>query len=356
MSNTLIKYSNNIISIISKKLSTMPKALLTLECPRSKLHQLCYAGMSIPIIILIYTFILENSLSFHIDGVPHDARERLSLLGLNLAPRDCIQIFKSRTLSTFFKSNEFTNILLDQRSREIVEEWIQKNDGERQVNTVFEELLFPQCSKNVLFLDIGANVGYYGIKATKFGCKSYLFDPQPGCIEIIENNLCLNFRHDDTIASVPFGLAKEAKDIVVPSTGCSGTFSLVHGLYEKPKEDFRTRLLDLGILRNVPNSSLIVKIDTEGNELDLLKGMLDLVREGKIRDIIVEVTPLFWDSMDISRHSAVNLLTQYLQYCLIYEPKQYKTSSFVSLTGSMLESLLTDPQMGQTDLWISCIG
>lgn len=320
--------------------------------------QLC-AVYSILCILIIHLFISSDplSLSAYTSANLLSARERLDLLGLHRAARDCRQTFRdSNVLSNFFKSHESTNLLLDARSKNMVNGWIQKNGGERKVNAVFEELLFPQCSNDVIFLDIGANVGYYGIKARRYGCISYLFDPQPGCIEIIEANICLNFPRDDGISSVPFGLAKQGREILVPSVGCSGTYSLAHDIYEKKKakEDVSSKLLDLEILKQVPKMSLIVKIDTEGNEVDLLDGMLDLVRQSKVKDIIVEVTPKFWDSMGLPRQSAVNILTQYLQHCMIYEPKHYGKASFVALTESTLQRLLTDPALIQTDLWISC--
>ena len=331
-----------------------------------------FASVRFPLSVSILSFIfitvyLNRHRSFNQFSIPGLRPIRSSLNGgyfgdgyslwnVSSSPRDCKTIFlnDAKVLSLSFKSNETTNILLDRRSKVMVEGWIQMNPGEKQVNAVFEELLFPQCSNSLLFLDIGANVGYYGIKAGKFGCRAFLFDPQPGCIEIIEANLCLNFPADNTISSVPFGLAQNANQIMVPSSGCSGTYSLVHDAYTKPKEDVPSQLLDLSILKHMPKMSLMIKIDTEGNEIDLLSGMINLVHQHKVREIMVEVTPTFWDSMGLSRHSAVQVFTQYLQYCMIYEPKRYKTSSFVGFTEATLETLLTDPKLVQTDLWISC--
>jgi len=45
-----------------------------------------------------------------------------------------------------------------------------------------------------LVLDIGANMGVFGIWAAKAGCvhSTYLFDPQPGCQRMIKRHICAN--------------------------------------------------------------------------------------------------------------------------------------------------------------------
>jgi len=72
--------------------------------------------------------------------------------------------------------------------------------------------------------------------------------------------------------------------------------------------------LDEVMSKNSPNSTIsLIKIDTEGHESEVLGGALGLIRQGKVSNLIVEVSPMF-GSLSYLEELESNLPTGYKWY------------------------------------------
>jgi len=139
------------------------------------------------------------------------------------------------------------------------------------------------------FLDIGANIGWYTLvaKAVNPACHVVAFEPSPEVAEVLERNLRLNglgdVRVERAAASSETGMVQF---YVSPSDSSSSTL-----------KDFRAAVQTL----TIPAVSLddyvaregwgrvdLVKVDVEGNDHLVLRGMTRLLAHGR-PDVLCEV-------------------------------------------------------------------
>lgn len=197
--------------------------------------------------------------------------------------------------------------------------WVYGEPGERFVLSVFEEVLQNgSACKNSrldppLVLDIGANEGFFGLLASAWGCRSTMFEPQPGCVDLIGESIRANCFDPlrtklvpNPVSDVPFKLAVSA------STVCSGGFPFHRYVRRSTKSDGNppadlNKYFRPERIRKVPSVAIseiygkkldskikLVKIDVEGHELAILSDVLALVSRGRVDNIVVEVTPGWW--------------------------------------------------------------
>jgi hypothetical protein len=74
-----------------------------------------------------------------------------------------------------------------------------------------------------LMLDIGANVGFYGLMGIRMGCETLFFDLQKGCQERINNAIVLN-GYTSVGRVIPHGIHSGPISFKTPAGGCRGNF------------------------------------------------------------------------------------------------------------------------------------
>ena len=121
-------------------------------------------------------------------------------------------------------------------------------------------------------LDIGANIGYYTVLMSKLGGRVWAFEPEPSNVELLRKNVEINniYAHIFDIA-----ISNESGDkelyLSDASHGMHRMYNSIHtrntpikinagqiDRFEFPKVDF-------------------VKMDVEGTEMDVLKGMINTI-------------------------------------------------------------------------------
>ena len=137
--------------------------------------------------------------------------------------------------------------------------------------------------KNSVFLDIGANIGYYSISASSFGFKKiYSFEPVPETINKLKFNIELNGL-ENLIEVIPkaIGLKKESKKIYEDKDNFGNS-----SFYEGIKN---SKLIDIQVINlyEFVNEKKIkdidaIKIDIEGYEDQAL---LDFITKTKKEDL-----------------------------------------------------------------------
>ena len=149
----------------------------------------------------------------------------------------------------------------------------------------FLDELTKFASLNSTFVDIGAHVGYYSIRLSKYFEKVIAIEPSKYNCKALKVNSILNDIDNITILNIALGEKEELKEFYE-----RGSVSVVKSIlqdYEVGidnktiKDSLRIEICNTDkILKlNVsPISNCIVKIDTEGMELDILKGGKEFFR------------------------------------------------------------------------------
>lgn len=132
-----------------------------------------------------------------------------------------------------------------------------------------------------VFLDIGAQVGYYTLLASSLGAKVLAFEPSVKNRCLLEKNLATN-GYEDVIV-YPYALSNENKKVKLYAGKTPGENSLINTGKESEKVE-SVRFDDLKI-NSFPN---IIKIDVEGFERQVLEGMPEVLNTNKEIYIILE--------------------------------------------------------------------
>lgn len=148
-----------------------------------------------------------------------------------------------------------------------------------------ERVIYALLAESRLFIDIGANVGFYSCFATAINpsIRVYSFEPNPNIQRKLHNNISFNRAHE-RITVLPFGLGQESaeSELFIPPHSGSGAGSL-RNLH--PEEGSATRIpVSIRSLDELfPSLDCVdlLKIDIEGSELAAIRGGLDLIQRNR---------------------------------------------------------------------------
>lgn len=129
-----------------------------------------------------------------------------------------------------------------------------------------------QLDDSDLFIDVGANVGYYTLMAAKHGVKTFSFEPNPVVCRHLFDSVVLNNEESRVqVFEVALSNVSGHAKLVVPARHSGGAFIMDSG----DGIDIQTERLDdyaVGGYKNV-----LVKIDAEGAEPKIWDGMHGLI-------------------------------------------------------------------------------
>lgn len=174
----------------------------------------------------------------------------------------------------------------------------------------FINFISDTFKENITVADVGANVGKYSKYLLKtLGNrikKGYIFEPIKTCYDSIER--WRNFSYFN------IGVGSESGEVkFYEAIGRESHSSVVNRnwLYSKPEYNIREITIKIDCLDNIINERLnVLKIDTEGYELEVLKGCKRLLSEGGIDYIQFEYGGCFKDN-NIKLNDVINFLKQY---------------------------------------------
>lgn len=149
--------------------------------------------------------------------------------------------------------------------------------------------------KDVVFVDVGASIGWHSLIAAQQGARVYAFEPHP----VLYRTLCRNVHENNLAGSIePIQKAVGDRDATVSfhlhplNAGSSGLFSTGTAV------QVAGVTLDSAILR-----ADVVKVDAEGCEVRILAGMQNLVKRSR-PTLICECSPA---SLRQAGHSPLDL-------------------------------------------------
>ncbi|MEM1690719.1 MAG: FkbM family methyltransferase [Thermofilaceae archaeon] len=138
-----------------------------------------------------------------------------------------------------------------------------------------------------VFVDVGANVGYYTLLAARKGCKVIAVEPVPQTLAVLRINLRLNRLEDlVTIVGKCAWSSRGHVKLAIPQGKFFGLASAVLNRGKGATVDIECVDLD-GVLCSYPEVRLM-KVDVEGAEYEVLKGADNALR--KTDFIVVELT------------------------------------------------------------------
>ncbi len=144
------------------------------------------------------------------------------------------------------------------------------------VNTIMSSLDFDPQENTCL--DIGANIGNHSVQFNKYFKKVIAFEPQIRNFKILK----LNTETHESISIHNYGLSSKNEEVLIHVPyGNSGGAS--HVLTEpENKNKFYSEQIQLRVYEDEFNERIsFIKIDVEGNELEVIRGMKNSIQKYK---------------------------------------------------------------------------
>lgn len=173
--------------------------------------------------------------------------------------------------------------------------WVTSRYLHRYSETTYEEmtatLIRRMARRTACFVDVGAHFGFYSVLAglSNPGCSVFAFEPVPENAGILRKNLEMH------------SIQGEIREAAISDRSGRLPFQVSHasdssGFVANPKGgllktiDMETTCLDAHRAA-MPEGPVIIKIDTEGHELQVVNGMRDLLRERNDVRLVIEFNP-----------------------------------------------------------------
>ena len=142
--------------------------------------------------------------------------------------------------------------------------------NEIMINGVYEEEelnLISNIIDKEIFIDVGANIGNHTLYFRNSFKKIYSFEPHPKTYKLLQ----LNTEDTPNIEVFNFGLSNEKKTKKISFEAAQNVAG--EGFHKEHKQGRVVFFERFDDLYNFENSISFIKIDVEGNELDVLKSM-----------------------------------------------------------------------------------
>ncbi|GAX77863.1 hypothetical protein CEUSTIGMA_g5305.t1 [Chlamydomonas eustigma] len=243
-----------------------------------------------------------------------------------------VRVRKTKTPTAFKMA--YANPSLDLDVSEVMERAGMVEGG---ITQIFHEVLKDQCilpnGKRALVLDVGANFGYFSVLSALYGCRVIAWEPVPLFQQYVRYNLLLNnVSHLVELRDRMLGDVDGQEQIMmVPTVGIWGTAS-VHGMnqFENqiPKEiKVQTERLDSVVVED----TLLLKVDVEGFEPFVFRGMKETFQRHSIENILMEYSPgiaeRLYPGIDVLEETPLMLVKLLaMEYKLLQLPDNYGKS------------------------------
>jgi len=161
---------------------------------------------------------------------------------------------------------------------------LQYNVYEGDSTLIVNQLLNTYCDTNTIFIDIGANIGYYSLMAAKHNIKKvYAFEPIQTNINLLKKSIQKNNFSNIELIEKCVGKYNKLEYMTEPTNlgGCSVTNQQTINHVECIKLD------DFQFEDNI----LLCKIDVEGFEKNVIDGGIELIKSQRVKYFIIELTP-----------------------------------------------------------------
>jgi FkbM family methyltransferase len=264
--------------------------------------------------------IITNYIFGSISSTPQISSISSTTTTLENRNRDILSKFKNINISNNLLEEE--NVIIDDKKLIYLEKlrypfYIQLHYHNDYISNVLQKYnhwepriteLFIEIFElgNGIFLDIGANIGYYSLLAAKLNKNVIAFEPLADNYKIFAESIKKN-KFDKQIKILPYAIGNKSYETVTmtinyDNMGASKISNLNNYKY-KSMSNFvkQMRLDDITEIKNLkpyaPNSSnsdeqiLLIKIDVEGYEPYVIESGFNLIANLYIPFLLIEITP-----------------------------------------------------------------
>lgn len=162
----------------------------------------------------------------------------------------------------------------------------------RQWESELSRFFFARAKADTLFLDIGANFGYFTcLVASRIGTSGagrvYAFEPNPGLVRLLRANTTINWSMSPIeVLPIALGAKESMVQLCVPSDRAANG-SLTASV------DSTDRIVDVPMNRlddTIPAGTQVnlIKLDVEGHEYGVLAGATRVIGESPAIEIVME--------------------------------------------------------------------
>jgi len=161
-----------------------------------------------------------------------------------------------------------------------------KGSYEPYTTQIFKQVL----REGMVAVDVGAHIGYYTLLASSLVGESgqvYAFEPEPQNYKDLQRNVELNgFKNIKAYQKAVFSHAGKLPLYM-------GIHSGMHSLFKVKDTTEKTVMVDMVSLDDILGRRKVdlVKVDTQGAELDVLIGMRKVIKHNKDLKLIIEFQP-----------------------------------------------------------------
>jgi FkbM family methyltransferase len=148
--------------------------------------------------------------------------------------------------------------------------------------------IMREMNRGVAFVDVGANMGYYGLLACSMDCPTYFFEPQPKLVALLQASIALNqYEQLARLGAVAVGDAPSTAVFTVPKGhGMNATFAYAVSTPGLTDDDYTqyavsVRPLDAMLANWELDRPLLIKVDAEGAEPHIWAGMQEIWKTRK---------------------------------------------------------------------------
>jgi len=153
----------------------------------------------------------------------------------------------------------------------------------------YESFMLEKASGAEVIMDVGANIGYYSVQFSDMADgKVYSFEPMSYQYSVLKRNLELNGIENVIPVKRIVSNTSGEKRIYYSCPDNTGASSLVKESGEH--EDIQAIILDEFCEEQEVARIDLMKIDVEGHEMDVLRGMAGILRQQRVRHLFVEIS------------------------------------------------------------------
>ncbi len=177
-------------------------------------------------------------------------------------------------------------------------------------------LIMSRLQAGNVFVDVGANIGYFTIIAASLVGEQgrvYAFEPDPGNFGLLEKNFALNFLQQN-VHAVRGGLSSwDGAGQLYLSEDNLGDHQVYAGEGVREQLDITLYQGAEYLRRQLEHDQFetidLIKIDTQGSEFDVVKGLMPLLQEMPVPPtILIELTPFSLRQAGSSGRELIELL------------------------------------------------
>jgi FkbM family methyltransferase len=177
------------------------------------------------------------------------------------------------------------------------------------------QLIHAVLDTGDVFLDVGANIGYYSLLASQIvGAHGqvHAFEPIPQNVVALRRTMLLNGITNIVVNQLAVGARPGSLDLFVSDheAGSSGWASIVPSRRRSKVVTVERTAIDHYLRSRSISQVSLVKLDIEGGELDAFKGMRSLLGQPHAPDLLCEVNPHLLEKLGRESHDLTRFIAE----------------------------------------------